>query len=189
MNPWLIIIIETVAVTLIGSLLHFTYAWSGERKWVAIFAAVNESTWEHVKLALSGIFCCTLLDVWFLGSNPNYWLARSVSFIIPVIVIPIIFYGYTSFTRRAILPVDIATFAVAAFISAGFFVWILEMPPVSEVGAIISGVISVVILTAYFLLTFFPVRNNLLFEDPITHKYGLEAPVQDGKKKKRRVKK
>lgn len=190
MNIWLIIIIETVAVTVIGSLLHFAYEWSGEKKWVAVFAAVNESTWEHVKLALSGIFCCTLVDIWFLGDNPNYWLARSVSFVVPVIVIPIIFYGYTAFTRRAILPVDILTFAVAAFLSSVAFVWILEQPPIGEMSAIIAGAISVVILAGYLLLTFFPIKDNLLFQDPVNHKYGIEAfhklKLQKSKAKQRR---
>lgn len=186
MNAGLLVFVETIAVTLIGSLLHFTYAWAGRRKWVAVFAAVNESTWEHVKLALSGIFCCTLVDVWFLGSNPNYWLARSVSFLAPVIVIPMIFYGYTSFTRRAVLPVDIATFAVTALISSLVFVWILEMPAISEISVIISIIISMLVLTAYLLLTFFPIHDNLLFEDPINHRYGLDAFAAHHKKKSKK---
>ena len=38
-------------VTLIlGNLLHFVFDWSGENSIVAAFAAVNESTWEHMKL-------------------------------------------------------------------------------------------------------------------------------------------
>ena len=189
MNVWLVVILETVAVTVIGSLLHFTYGWTGRRKWVAIFAAVNESTWEHVKLALSGIFVCMLVDVWWLGENPNYWLARSVSFLVPVIVIPMMFYGYTSFTRRAVLPVDILTFAVAAFLSAMVFVGILGLPPVSEVWRVVSGVISVVILVMYLLLTFFPVRDNLIFEDPINHKYGVAAFARHKHKKTTKKKK
>lgn len=188
MNAWLVIIIETVAITLIGSLLHFTYAWTGYKKWVAVFAAVNESTWEHIKLALSGIFICTLVDVWFLGDDPNYWLARSISFVVPVIVIPVIFYGYTAFTRRAVLPVDITTFAVAAFLSSLAFVAVLNMPPIGEVGGFISGAVSIVIIVAYLLLTYFPIRNNLLFEDPITHEYGLAAVRKNAPKKTKRKK-
>ena len=104
MSKMLIVLIaETLVVTVVGSLLHFTYAWSKENKFVAIFAAVNESTWEHIKLALSGIFLCTLGDIWFLGGNPNYWLARSVSFVVPVVVIPLLFYGYRKFVLAAYL--------------------------------------------------------------------------------------
>lgn len=184
MNPWMIILIETLAITAIGSLLHFAHAWSGYRKWVAAFAAVNESTWEHVKLALSGTFCCMLVDVWFLGDNPNYWVARSVSFLVPVIIIPIIFYGYTNFTRRAVLPVDILTFALAAFLGSGAFVWILEQPAFSDEVNFLGGVISLLIMVLYLLLTFFPIPNNRMFEDPITHKYGLDAVRKSHPKKR-----
>ncbi len=58
-------IIEGLVITILGSVLHFTYEWTGQNKFVAYFAAVNESTWEHIKLALSSIFFCTLFDVWF----------------------------------------------------------------------------------------------------------------------------
>lgn len=174
-NWWIILFVETVAVTLVGSLLHFAYEWSGENKVVGVFAAVNESTWEHVKLALSGIFCCTLVDVWFLGDNPNYWLARSLSFVVPVVVVPLIFYGYTSFTRRAVLPVDIATFAVAAFLSTAIFVYVLSLLAVGEIGSIVGMIISVLIIAAYLLLTIFPIHNNLLFQDPRNKKYGYAA--------------
>lgn len=188
MNPWMIILIETIAITVIGSLLHFLYAWTGYKKWVAAFAAVNESTWEHVKLALSGTFGCMLVDVWFLGDNPNYWLARSASFLIPIIVIPIVFYGYTNFTRRAILPVDILTFAVVAFLSSAAFVGILEMPAFSDGVNFLAGIVSLLIMVLYLLLTYFPFPNNRMFEDPITHKYGLAAvkkPRAKSAKKKR----
>lgn len=173
-SSWLILIAETVVVTVAGSLLHFTYAWSKENKFVAIFAAVNESTWEHVKLALSGIFLCALVDVWFLGDNPNYWLARSVSFVVPVVVIPLLFYGYRKFVSHSILPVDIGIFVVAAFLSTLAFVAILQAPAVGEWGQFLSMVISILIIAGYLLLTRFPLHHNFLFKDPITGKYGYE---------------
>ena len=33
-----------------GNLLHFVYQWTGESTVAGLFAAVNESTWEHMKL-------------------------------------------------------------------------------------------------------------------------------------------
>ena len=37
-------------VIVIGSLLHFTYEWSGNNLLVSFFAPINESVWEHFKL-------------------------------------------------------------------------------------------------------------------------------------------
>lgn len=183
-NPWLIFGLETLAITVIGSLLHFTYEWSHENKIVAIFSAVNESTWEHIKLALSGIFACTLVDIWFLGNNPNYWFARSLSFLVPVIVIPVLFYGYRSLkcVKKSILAIDILIFVIAAALSSAVFVWGLGTGKLGVMGTTVSIVISVMILTAYLLLTKFPLHNNFLFEDPITHEYGYEG--HKGRKKK-----
>lgn len=183
----MILISETLVITLLGSLLHFTYEWSGKNKFVAVFSAVNESTWEHIKLALSAIFVCTLVDIWWLGGNPNYWVARSMSFLVPIVVIPIIFYGYTSFTKRSILPVDIGSFVVAAFLSTLLFVAILNTQPVGMAGEIISVVVSVIVIVAYLLLTRFPLHHSFLFRDPITGQYGYEgyAPKKQRKAKRR----
>lgn len=188
MNYNIVLYIEATVIFLVGCLLHFTYAWSGRNKFVAIFSAVNESTWEHIKLALSGIFLCMLVDVWFLGDNPNYWLARSVSFLAPIVVIPLIFYTYTYFTKHAILFVDITCFAIASVVSAGVFVTILRMEPIGEMGGWLSLAISVVTLAMYLLLTRFPM-HNFLFEDPITHQYGYDGHNQARYRGRKRLKK
>lgn len=182
--PELIILLEGLAITIIGSILHFTYAWSHQNKFVAIFSAVNESTWEHIKLALSGIFACTLVDVWFLGNNPNYWLARSVSFIVPVVVIPLFFYTYTHFTKKSILWVDISSFAVVSFLAATVFALILKAPAITAPFNFIIGVIAVAIIVAYLLLTRFPL-HNFLFRDPITGQYGYDGHTKHRSQKHR----
>lgn len=182
----LITIVEGLVITILGCVLHFTYGWSKENKFVGVFSAVNESTWEHEKLALSGIFFCTLCDVWFLGENPNYWFAKCISFLVPIIMIPALFYGYHLFLKlRSCLPLDIAIFILASFVSALVFAVVLELPPTGILGEIISGAISLVVFTAYLLLTKFPIQNNIIFEDPLTKKYGyagFKSPKKRHKK-------
>src|SRR5690625_4235364 len=36
----------------VGSILHFIYDWSGGQRWAAVLGAVNESYWEHIKIAI-----------------------------------------------------------------------------------------------------------------------------------------
>lgn len=175
MNSGMIILLEGLAIAVLGSVLHFTYAWSGRSKWVAIFSAVNESTWEHIKLALSGIFICTLVDVWWLGENPNYWFAKSMSFLVPVLVIPVLFYSYRAILKvKSCLPIDIAIFFIASFASSVAFVGMLNLAPMGNTGEIVSIVISLVILVMYLSLTRFPM-HNFLFRDPVTGKYGYDG--------------
>ena len=49
-------IFSTIFVMILGTLLHFTYEWSGGNLLVASFSAVNESTWEHLKLLFYPMF-------------------------------------------------------------------------------------------------------------------------------------
>ena len=41
--------------SLLGTLLHFLYEWTGKSPLVAPFSGVNESTWEHMKLLYVGM--------------------------------------------------------------------------------------------------------------------------------------
>ena len=50
-----------------GILLHFSYEWSMENPFVALFAPVNESVWEHLKL---------LFFPFLLASLAEYFLRR-----------------------------------------------------------------------------------------------------------------
>ncbi len=44
-------LIGVVFIIFLGSALHFTFALSGNQPIVGAFSAVNESVWEHLKLA------------------------------------------------------------------------------------------------------------------------------------------
>lgn len=43
-------ILSTVFILILGTVLHFTFAFSNNNPIVGIFSAVNESTWKHLKL-------------------------------------------------------------------------------------------------------------------------------------------
>lgn len=56
---WKWIIITTIIAFGLGALFHFVYEWSDKNKYIGYVFPVNESVWEHLKLA----FYPTLL-VW-----------------------------------------------------------------------------------------------------------------------------
>ena len=58
-----------------GPLLHFAYGWSGENAVVAAFSAVNESTWEHMKLLFFPLFATSLVEMLFLADRWRNFLA------------------------------------------------------------------------------------------------------------------
>ena len=59
-------IIGILFVAIFGTLLHFMYEWSGHKRFVSIFAAVNESTWEHLKLVFFPMLLTTIIGLFFI---------------------------------------------------------------------------------------------------------------------------
>ena len=114
-------IIGIVAISLIGTLAHFLYDISGHNKILGLFTAVNESTWEHIKIAITPTLLWSAVDGYLYGSNPNYYFAKIISLISLVIIIPTIFYSYKAIFNKSILAIDILTFYLAITVSQLLF--------------------------------------------------------------------
>ncbi len=167
-------IIGIIFISLIGTLLHFMYEWTGHKKIVSIFAAVNESTWEHIKIALTPTFIWTLYDGAVYGLNENYFVAKTASILVIILLIPILFYGYKLITKKSILIIDITIFYLAIIFSLLTFKYIVNIEPLHFFYRYISVVILFIIFGFYMVLTLLPIKN-FLFKDPITKKYGIKG--------------
>ena len=103
---------------LFGTLLHFLYAWLGEPAWIAPFSAVNESTWEHMKLLFFPMLIFAAVQSIFFRSNgelwPSFWCTKLRGIALGLILIPIIFYTYNGAIGKSPDWVNIAIFFVAA---------------------------------------------------------------------------
>ena len=93
-------ILGSLFIIMTGSLLHFLYEWSNNNKLVGFFASVNESTWEHIKLAITPAFLWLVVERHFYFSNPNLFFAKFISMLVMIIIIPVAFYTYKFFTRK-----------------------------------------------------------------------------------------
>lgn len=167
-------IIAIIFISLIGTLLHFMYEWTNHNKVVSLFAAVNESTWEHIKIALTPAFIWTLYDGAVYGLNENYFVAKTASILVIILLIPILFYGYKLITKKSILIIDITIFYLAIIFSLLTFKYIANIEPLHFFYRYISVVILFIIFGFYMVLTLLPIKN-FLFKDPITKKYGLKG--------------
>lgn len=168
------IIIGIIFISIIGTLLHFMYEWSGHNKIVSLFAAVNESTWEHIKIALTPTFIWTLYDGAIYGMNKNYFIAKTSSILVIIILIPLLFYAYQLITKKSILVVDIIIFYLAIIISNLTFSYIINIEPLHFFYSYISVVVLFIIFGFYMVLTLLPIKN-FLFKDPITKRYGIRG--------------
>ena len=52
---------------ILGILLHFAFEWSGNNLFIATFSAVNESTWEHLKLVFFPMLITIIISYFYLS--------------------------------------------------------------------------------------------------------------------------
>ena len=91
--------------------MHFAFGWFRDWTPLALAAAVNESRWEHLKLA----FWPGVLWAWIMPLPPDSsrWevlSAKGMSLAITAILIVKIFTTYTAILGRNLLFLDIGTF-------------------------------------------------------------------------------
>ena len=175
------IVIGIIIICIVGTSLHFLYEISHHNKVVAIFAAVNESTWEHIKIGMTATMLWSIYDGIMYINNPNYMIAKSLSLLTIILVIPLIFYSYTFFTKKSILIVDVISFCITIICSQLVFYYFINMETLSKTEMWASLVLFLLELLCYFTFTYHPFKN-FIFKDPITHKYGLEGHPCEGHK-------
>lgn len=117
-------IIFTIAF---GTLLHFVYQWSGSNSIVGLFSPVNESVWEHLKLLFYPMSLWIIFGYFKFGkSNPNYISAALIGLLSGLILIPVLFYTYTSITLESILALDITIFVLSIIVAFFIMRYILK---------------------------------------------------------------
>lgn len=164
-------IVGFLFVCVLGTVSHFFYFWSGKKKIVGIFFPVNESTWEHLKLSIFPTLFFFGIGAFFITSN-SYAFALFITLLIPMVVIPIIFYSYTCVLKKSILLIDILTFYVSVAISWIASFLILNSNLSNEIINVISYVGIAVIILFYLTFTLHPPKI-FLFKDPISGEYGF----------------
>ena len=168
-------IIGIVVIIFAGSALHFVFELTGRFTPVALIAAVNESTWEHLKLAFWPMLFFALIEYRYVKSlAPNFWPAKTVALWLTPILIVVLFYAYQWITGTDSLIADITIFAVAIIIGQLVGLKLITRTVTKQCTKIVAWIGLAIILAAFCLLTFFPPKI-FLFQDPISNGYGIVA--------------
>ncbi len=166
--------IGAVFTIILGTLLHFTYDFFYESDFVAIFSAVNESTWEHLKLLFFPVFIFAIAEYFIYGKNtPNFWTVKAISVIAGMVFITTVFYTYTGIigTNFAFLDISIFVLSVIFTYWLSYKLFSLNLAENSSLNKF-SFIIAIVILILFWVFTFYPPLINL-FKDPITQGFGI----------------
>ena len=76
-------IISTIFIMILGTILHFTYSWSNNNPIIGTFSAVNESTWEHLKLIFFPMLLSTIFGTFYYKNTyQNYLYIKTKSILI-----------------------------------------------------------------------------------------------------------
>ena len=156
---------------ILGTLLHFTFKWFNNNLIVAAFSAVNESTWEHLKLLFFPMFITIIISYFYLGNDFKYYLcAKTVGIIVSIVFITIFFYTYTGVLGTHFPIIDILSFIFAVILAEYVTYLLVKSNYLSNER--IAIIILLILLICFIFFTYFPPKINY-FKDPITKTYGV----------------
>lgn len=166
------IIFSTLFEIVLGTLLHFTYNWSNNNLLVGAFSAVNESTWEHLKLAFFPMLISTLIGLKYFKNEPKFLCARVIAILVSITFITIFFYTYNGAIGLSSALTNILSFIFAIVLGELFFYITLEHN--FYCNETIAKFILVALILMFVLFTYCP-PTIPLFKDPLSNTYGMQT--------------
>ena len=110
-------IIGIIFVIAIGSLAHFMYEWTDHSFVIGLFAPVNESVREHMKLVFFPMLVYSIfMNSKFRKSYPGITASLCLGIITGTLLVPLFFYGYTAVIGHDAFALDIADFVLSIVI-------------------------------------------------------------------------
>ena len=170
-NLWLWQFGGFVFAVALGTLLHFLFVWTGFLCFAPI-SAVNESTWEHIKI----LFFPTLIfgfiqSAYFRQDCIVFWWIKLIGVLVGCISIPILFYTVNGAFGKTPDWLNIIFFFLSA--GLGYFVeYLLFRKNFSLQRQFLALGILLVIALFFFAFTLQPPRLPI-FQDPLTKGYGI----------------
>lgn len=164
-------------VVFIGTLMHFVYDWSGQLTIVGIFAPVNESIWEHLKLAFFPLLFWWLLTYFIIIKEKKIsvtqWLFSCVTALLTSsIFIMSFYYTYTGAFGIHSLFLDILSFILGVAVAQILAYHIYQYAKLTPLLAVSSIILLFLLIIAFIIFTFEPPEIPL-FQDPLTGSYGI----------------
>ena len=163
-----------IVTGVVGTLLHFLFDWTGGNAIVALFSAVNESIWEHMKLLYYPMLFFAFAEYANWGKNyPQFWCIKLFGTLTGLALIPTVYYTYTG-----ILGVSADWFNIAIFFIATAAAFYLETKlfakdhpcPIKPDRAFVA----LCLIGIVFIALTFATPKIPFFEDPITGTYGFQ---------------
>lgn len=167
-------IVGFLFVCIVGTLLHYLYAWSGHNTLVAAFAGVNESTWEHMKLMFIPYFVFTMVEFTvFAEPFRNFFAAKAAAGLVGLLLIPTLYYTISGMFGAQPAWSNMAIFYVSA--AAMYLLSYRLLSTLALRGGLwqLAGFVLLWALMFLFILFTYRTPQLPLFRDPSTLQYGI----------------
>lgn len=158
--------------TFSGTLLHFLYEWLGKAVWIAPFSGVNESTWEHMKLLFWPMFVFAVVEFFFFRDRRDFWCVKLCGTLVGIGLIPTIFYIYNGVIGKSPDWINILIFFVCAAVGYLYEIRLFCIKKSYPLSQKISFSLLCLVGLCFVIFTFATPKISI-FEDPITHTYGI----------------
>ncbi len=164
-----------IFTAVVGTLLHFLFDWTGENMIVALFSAVNESIWEHLKLLFYPMVAVGIMEYFFWGKNvDSYWCIKLMGILIGLVLIPVVYYTYTGILGVKVDWLNVTIFFLAAVVVYWAETKLFQRCYTCRISSKLAVGLICLIGVAFTVLTFFPPRIPF-FQDPMTGTYGFQG--------------
>jgi hypothetical protein len=152
-----------------GTLLHFTYQWSGKCPAVGYFSPVNESTWEHLKLLFMPMLFYSIIEYFAIGKRyKGFPAAKAIGILLGMLTIVTVFYTYTGVLGTHYLPLDMITFLLGVIVAFTSSQLILQNVTIRK-GTEITVLLLLAIIAVCFVIFTYHAPQIALFKDPKYH--------------------
>jgi hypothetical protein len=162
-----------IFIVMLGALFHFMFQLSNYWAPLGAIFPVNESVWEHLKLPYYPLIIFSLIEYGFIKERANnFVIGKTISFIISISTILIVFYSYTAIFGVELLIVDILSFIGGVIIGqlVSYVILTREQLSMSYINA--SWIIFIAFGIVFAVFTYFP-PTLPIFQDGESGLYGI----------------
>jgi len=172
---WILLGIPVLFI--IGSLMHFAYEWSGNSVIVGIFAPINESVWEHLKLTFWPMLIWWIIGYFLFNSSnkmaaSQWFVPCAVAELSCPLAIMSFFYTYTGAFGIESLALDIFSLFLGLAIAQLLALHLYKHGKFSHLCLYAAIVVLILLAVAFTVFTFDP-PHIPLFMDSVTGKFGI----------------
>lgn len=155
-----------------GIYLHFAYELSNYNRVVGLFAPINESPWEHLKLLLIPFTLFTIIQYFLSKRNSKNILFRnSIAVLIGMVLIISLYYTIHGAIGIHGVAIDIFIYILSTAVTY-ILCYYYAKNNTFPINNIYGFILFILLFLLFFLFTFRPPRIPM-FQDSVTKSFGI----------------